>query len=281
MDVADIKRAIAGHLRHALAALRGMEARSDESVHEARKALKRARTGLRLLRPFVEPALYENEDERLGNVARQLAGVREDKVQITTLGALIRKEKDPARKKLLAELRDEARRRRLAEWRAIRASGALEHIAGVLREASQRIERLHAAPDGEDLGDAVERLYRKGRRALKKSKNTRADETLHEARKRVKRVQHALEMLAPPAPPKKAGKLLKRLSAAGEYLGDDHDLALLEQALRRLGPGREALREAIVADLERLRGRLQKKARKRGKPAFRKKTRRLLGKLAA
>ena len=96
----------------------------------------------------------------------------------------------------------------------------------------------------------------------------------------MKHLQHALEILSQPQPPKKAGKVLKRLSAAGEYLGDDHDLALLEQALRRLGPGRQELRQSIIADLERARGRLQKKARKRGEPAFGKKTRKLLGKLA-
>ncbi len=281
MQIDELKRAVRSHLGHAMKVLRAIEAPDDDAVHEGRKALKRARTGLRLLRPFIEPALYAQENERLRNVGRQLAGVRDDRVQLTTLGALIRREEDPARRRLLEELREDTRRRRLADWRAIRAGAAMTHITGVLREASERVERLHTAVNGEDLGDAVQRLYRKGRRAMKKVKKAREDEVLHEARKRVKHLQHALEILAPGEPPKKAGKVLKRLSAAGEYLGEDHDLAVLEQALRRLGPGREALRQALVADLERLRGRLRKKARKRGAPAFRKKTRKLLGKLAA
>jgi len=128
------------------------------------------------------------------------------------------------------------------------------------------------------VGHAVQR--NRARRRLRAAADEITDEHLHEARKRAKDLWHATQLLRPAAP-KKLKRLSRRAHRLADLLGDDHDLAVLEQALRRLGPGELALRRSIIADLERVRGRLQKKARSRGKPVFRKKTRRLLGKLSA
>lgn len=278
VEAPQLKHEVRRHLGRAVRILRAMEMPDDDAVHEARKALKRARTGLRLLRPTLAAATYAHEKERLRGAARQLAAVRDDRVQLDALGMLLREEKDPARRALLARLRDGLRKDRRGRWRAIAATEAPKRLAGVLSDSARRVEGLDTGADGVDaLAEALEGLYRKARKGLKRSRRPENDETLHEARKRVKHLAHALEMLAGGAAKGRARKVLKRLDKAGDLLGVDHDLAVLEAQLASVkdGAAGEALRKAI----DKRRGKLQKKALKRSKPAFGRKTRKLLRKL--
>src|SRR5689334_2583821 len=73
-----VKLALLGRLADAARALErpGLD---DEAVHDARKKLKSARAGLRLLRPLDEP-LYRRENERLRDAGRRLSAVRDGKV---------------------------------------------------------------------------------------------------------------------------------------------------------------------------------------------------------
>jgi len=101
MDIAHIQLAVRRHIANAKKALRRPKL-DDEAVHDARKALKRARSGLRLLRPLDEAA-YRRENTRLRNAGRRLSGVRDDKVLLARLAELIDDEKKPARRRLLDE----------------------------------------------------------------------------------------------------------------------------------------------------------------------------------
>jgi len=61
---------------------------SDTNVHEARKAIKKARATLRLLRNALPAATYRRENEALRNAARPLSATRDAKVLIDALDAL-------------------------------------------------------------------------------------------------------------------------------------------------------------------------------------------------
>src|SRR5436190_3926399 len=65
---------------------------SDSGIHEARKALKKARAALRLLRPRLEPAAYRAENALLRDAGRALAPLREARSMLDALAALRRRD---------------------------------------------------------------------------------------------------------------------------------------------------------------------------------------------
>ena len=282
VTLARIQRAIGRHITHARKALAGPEL-DDEAVHAARKELKRARSGLRLLRPLDETA-YRRENMRLRNAARRLSPVRDDKVLLARLTYLIAEEKRPTRRQLLMDARKDVRNARRRDWRALRSAEELERIDQALAAAAKRVRRWLSPPQGPGEAApelAVQRLYRKGRKALERSRKDPSDECLHEARKQAKHLAQALEMLGGRKPPKKAVKVLERADDLGDWLGDDHDLAVLESRCLSLPADADKPKRKIARRLEKRRARLQDKALDTGRKLFRGKTRRVIESITA
>ena len=113
-----------------------------------------------------------------------------------------------------------------------------------------------------------ERIYRRGRRALKAARADPSTENLHELRKRAKDLWHAAQILRPAAP-KAMKDVGRRAHALSDLAGDDHDLAVLRAAARErhgaLAPGELALLERLI---ERRRRRLQRKALAHGRRLY-------------
>jgi CHAD domain-containing protein len=90
---------------------------------------------------------------------------------------------------------------------------------------------------------------------------SRTTADLHEWRKQVKYLRYQFHLLEP-LWPAIIGELADQAHALTEYLGEDHDLAVLEQRIR--GGDRKLLddqtRGALLALIERCRRRLQDKA---------------------
>ena len=278
-SLARIQRAVARHIARARRTLleRSLD---DHSVHAARKDLKRARSGLRLLRPLDERA-YQRENMRLRNAARRLSGVRDHKVLLVRITDLLANEKKPERRKLLLELRKELYNARRRDWRALRSPKELERIDGVLADAAKRVRKWPApAQANGSVGEApvlaLLNLYRKGRKALDRSRKDPSDERLHEARKQAKHLAQALEILAGPQPRKKARKVLSRADDVGHWLGDDHDLAVVELHCLALPVDADQAKKKLRRRLEKRRSRLQDKALDAAGQLFRKKTKRVL-----
>ena len=277
--IAHIQRAIGRHLSHARKALLD-EKLDDDSVHNARKSLKRARSGLRLLRPLDEKN-YQRGNMRLRNVGRRLSGVRDHRVLLARIAELLADEDKPARRKLLLALRKDLYNTRRRDWRALRSHDALERIAETLGEVARDVRRWRLPPESNGATElAVEILYRKGRKALARSRKKPTNERLHEARKQAKHLAHALEMLGNGATPKKTKKVLSRAEDLGDWLGDDHDLAVVESRFIALPQADEKPKRKLRATLEKRRGRLQRKALKTADKLFRKKTRKMLARAA-
>jgi CHAD domain-containing protein len=240
---------------------------SDRGVHEARKALKRARAALRLLRPGLEPAAYRAENAMLRDAGRALAPLREPKSLLDALGALRRR--DPqllpaaALERLTQALRGE--RKRLSRDREGRQA-ALATCIRLLKRSAARAEQPDFAAIGKKrLAKGMRRIYRKGRRALAAAHETRSPEALHEWRKQSKYLLNALETQYG-APKGKAGKVARRVQRLSDRLGDDHDLDVLAARARSV----KTLQLAIAQE----RARLQKKAFALGEKLYRQKPRR-------
>lgn len=286
LSAAGVKRVLLQHVRAAADALQGPRRPSDAAVHDARRRLKRARACLRMLRDSVGEESYRRENVALRDVARQLSTVRDAAVMERTFAEILRE--TPAAQPL-APLRQQL----LDRAREVRRYGL--HRSGIARSmevlqgAGARIEAwevvAQAAP--EPLHAALERLYRKGRKALVHAAKDGSPDALHEARKQVKYLELALEPFQQQRresdPKGSIAGVVRRARAIEEDLGKDHDLVVLRIQVSSFLGAREAegkpLYAAIEAQSERLRAQAMKQARKlyRKKPArFVKRTRKRL-----
>jgi CHAD domain-containing protein len=279
VNIAKIRLAVGEHIINATKALHHPRL-DDELVHDARKHLKRARSDLRLLRPLDERA-YRRENARLRDAARQLSDVRDDKVLLAVLAELLADEQQPDRRRLLERLQARLAKARERHWRAVRASTTLADIRAALGESARHVGAWREPHDAASApAAALRRMYRKGRKAVKRSAKDPSDEQLHEARKQVKHLAHVVELLARRAPPKPAKKAIKRASALGDYLGEDHDLAVVEARVLQFPAAPARAKRALRRRLEKRRARLQKKALKTARKLFRKKTKSALRRVA-
>ena len=252
---------------------------SDEAVHETRKALKKARAALRLLRPGLEPAAYRAQNALLRDAGRCLAPLREPKSMLDTLAALqahapealSRVKLDRLKKSLRAEkasaIRDLAGRR-----------AALAECIRLLKHSLARAEqpdfsRIGPAP----LADGMRRIYREGRRSLAQARKSRAPEAFHEWRKQTKYLLNALETLygARLGKAKRAGKRAEKLA---DRLGDAHDLDALEKRTQALKTPQSL--KTLQALIARRRARLQKRALSLGEKLYVEKPKRFVKRIS-
>jgi CHAD domain-containing protein len=243
----------------------------DEAVHEVRKSLKKLRALLRLVRPAIGNATYRAENVGFRDVARPLTEVRDAKILIETLDGLIAHFKehvkgrsfDDVRKALQANLR--AVRKRVLE-----EQDAFGVTAEVLRRARERVKDWADVPNRwSSLGRGLQDVYRQARDAFGGANADPTVETLHEWRKQAKYLRYQLEVLRP-LWPERLGELAGEADCMGELLGDDHDLAVLRQALTddAAGPGDEGDREALLALIDRRRSELRQEAQLLGNRFF-------------
>src|SRR4029453_4660084 len=83
-----VEHVVDRQVEKALGALDGRRPLTDETVHDARKRLKRARAGLRLLRAALGNRAYRRENRALRDAARPLSEARDAKVLVETFDEL-------------------------------------------------------------------------------------------------------------------------------------------------------------------------------------------------
>jgi CHAD domain-containing protein len=205
---------------------------TDEAVHNARRQLKKVRAYLRLLRPALGSALYHRENGRIRAAARPLTEIRDAKVLVETLDNLLEQhgaDLDKAAldgvRRLLLTNQDEVRRK-------ILESDTLRPVRRSLEAARAGVNDWHVGRHGWSvLGRGLRGVYQNGRAAFGVAQLDPTVENLHAWRKQAKYLWHGLEALQPIWP-----HLLEQLTTEAhtlaDFLGDDHDLAILRQKLR-------------------------------------------------
>jgi CHAD domain-containing protein len=258
---AGVKRLAAQQLEAAIDRLRG-DTVSAHDVHEARKSIKRARALTRLLRPALGGRAYRRESEALATAARHLAGARDADVMVTTLQALLQRDKTvepddfPVLRSHLLTARDATATRSLVD------AGHAQRTADELDVVRARIPDWLA--DGADL-TAIEpglrRLYREGRERYGAAERLPTSDRLHEWRKRVKDLRYCTEAVGA-LDPQRLQDICDTADRLGEMLGDEHDLSVLGayvQVHRELvgAPGERRHLRTLIAHR---RGRLRERA---------------------
>jgi CHAD domain-containing protein len=280
--VKGVRRMVRKQLGKALAALGAGESPSDEDVHDARKRLKKARAGLRLLREALGPRAYRRENARLRDAAQPLTEVRDAKMLVDTLdklaeqfnGVLKGAPLEGVRRALLHHKREVRRR-------VLRDGEPLKPVEEALEAARGRAKDWPAGRRGRAvLRAGLKRVYRAGRDAFAAAREQPTVERLHEWRKQAKYLWLLLEVLQPYRPAA-LGRLADQAHDLADRLGDDHDLAVLRQKLQT-DPGRFPDRpavDALAALIDRRRAELEEEARRLGRRLYADKPKAFAGRL--
>jgi CHAD domain-containing protein len=197
---------------------------ADEHVHEIRRAMKRIRAVLRMVRNIIGEESYRHGNFALRDVARDLSEARSGTIRVVTLEALPEWNAPvaPSVTRLHETLIDDAS--------AVAQSLQPEQLVENLGLARVGLREWTLTPELVPLASGVRRTYRRGRLGMTNAYADRTTDHFHEWRKRVKYLRHQLEVLAAVLPDA-MDLVTEGLGELGYGLGLDHDLADLSSAV--------------------------------------------------
>jgi CHAD domain-containing protein len=305
-----LRRMALGQVNLALEQLEGITAaNAAEAVHEARKAIKRLRTIMRLLEGVLGRPRCAAEDGALRAAARGLSGSRDAEVLLATLEGLVRREgKRLKRARGVRRLRRRLERERdAAQQRMLEDPAALRLVVGELRAFRARAsdwqldDRHGIAP----VEAGLRRIYGQGRRRWRRAGRGGGSRTraMHRWRKRVKDLRYATEMLGqldrgpgsmstalglagrgtPGKPDRMLRTTARRADKLGELLGEEHDLAVLGEWVQEQGKQAGATRRErrrLIKRIAKRRRKLRKRALRDGGRLYRRGTGKFLRRVA-
>jgi CHAD domain-containing protein len=222
-----IRRIAYGRIDDALDELNGKtDSGPEESVHEARKDMKKLRALLRLVRDEIGEKTFRRESDAFRDAARELAGLRDADVMLATLGDLEKRHPEEFPAGAAGGLRQALEAHRLRTAAGARGP-ASEAAIEMLKQARKRVSDWQLEHDGFDaLEDGLRRTYRRGRRDWRTAHKEPSSEHLHEWRKRVKDLWYHTSLLQETWKPVMKA-LADEAHELSDRLGDDHDLAVL------------------------------------------------------
>jgi CHAD domain-containing protein len=275
---------------------------SGKSVHEARKAIKRLRTIVRMLEGELGSAVCSFEQDELRAAAAPLGPARDAEVMASTLDELVRRNRKrlSGRAGVLSLRLALAREREQAE-RALSAQARLDagrKVAGF--RARAELWQLGPGSDLDVAAAGLRRIYRQGRQRYGRAagKHGGRMHTMHQWRKRVKDLRYAAEALRPPSggPPggakerkrareqaKWLRRIAKRADTLGEMLGEEHDLAVLDEWISQHGAAAGAgrgTRRRLSKLIAQRRRKLRRRALRAGAELYARRPKRFLARLA-
>lgn len=264
---ADDFNAIPGLMRAEIQNARDALDKLDEdsifAVHEARKAIKKARSNARLIRKGDKTA-----SRRINAAGRRAAHVLAEARDADSLEQIARAAAMKCENETLADaLREEADKARKDGARVDRKAAA-QQCRKNLDEMEAEIARLGKKPFDDPGTAMVKGLARTYKRACKRLETARDEPngyTLHELRKRVKDWRYHVVACKRiwPGGVKRRKKKAKTLTG---YLGDHHDLVRL---IDRLGDRQGEGVDAAIDELKTARDALAEKALDQAGKVFR------------
>jgi len=316
-----LRRIALGQLDVAIEAIEGRDGKlsPQKRVHEARKALKRLRALLRLVRDELGDDAYARESAIVRETGRRLARARDAEVLLSTMDELVKRHpKKLGRRRGVQRLRARLQIERdgaaeLALSESAARSGALDD----LRALRARVSAWQLADPGgiEAIEPALQRLYGNGRRRMRRADRAAGarGRKLHEWRKRVKDLRYAAEMLqrsdeggvkrlrdrVGAKADKRArrqvtakrqfiGDVARRADELGELLGEEHDLAVLAdrvrseaKATRASGAPGPGTRRALLGLIAKRRRRLRRRALRDGRRLYARKPKKFVRRMRA
>ena len=259
-----VRRMAGAQLDKALAHLGCEDEKRDEHIHEARKATKRLRALVRLVRGDLGDEGYALENQCYRDAGQRLSGLRDAAVLVETLDRLVESLGEDVPKSRFVRVRMWLVERRDRAYGQVDSNNrAVQEVIAELAQARERVENWNLQGQGwGGIRVGVQRIYARGRRDFAGSYALPSDEAFHDWRKQVKYLWYhtqILEHIWPSVMQALAGEL----DQLGELLGQDHDLAVLRTTVLAEFPraGATATLRALESRIGEARARKQARAR--------------------
>jgi CHAD domain-containing protein len=234
-----LRRLSIDQFEHALEGFRDPAVSADVAVHEMRKATKRVRALLRMVRPAIGEKVFRYENSALRNASAMVAGVRDGAVMVKAVEQLRGRYQ-----RLLApgifQITEERlnRRHQRVALRVLEDDEVMDQLQKVLYKARSRYvawpvdpadprSGKHVVPHRfSAIGPGIGATYARGRGEMKLAFENPLAENFHSWRKRVKYLRHQMEIVSP-LWWEVVGGLATSLDTLGDVLGEEHDLSEL------------------------------------------------------
>jgi CHAD domain-containing protein len=242
-----------------------------ERVHAARKNFKRLRAVVRLVRFGIGTSAYQTENEEFRDAGRPLSEIRDAKVLIEALSKLKKQTSNSKKSVAFREARKHLiEHQRQVHNHVIQRQHVIPNTAAAVEAA---LARMDDWTDQKfrwgDVQKGIRKVYRDGRKMFDRVKADPTVENLHEWRKQAKYLRYHLELLTPTWP-QVVGKLATEAKKLSNYLGDDHDLAVLRSMIVPGPARRQRENGGFIGELiDRQREKLQAKAISAGELLYR------------
>jgi len=278
-----LKRIVRKEIDKAIAALTADEGVDrSEAVHDARRAFKKVRAVLKLVRKELGKRCYERENVRFRDAGRPLTEVRDAQVLVEILDKLAERFSSEVSQPSFEEVRQTlAEHERATAVRVFDQENAPRHVIAMLKRARRRVQDWPLQHAGWNaLAEGLQSTYGRGRKAFAAASVEPTVENFHEYRKRVKDLWHQLQIIHP-MQPLLLGEEASQTHNLADLLGDEHDLAVLSQFLTEAPAkfGDPSAVAALLALVVRRRTELQQAAKMLGKKVHRERPRDFVARL--
>jgi CHAD domain-containing protein len=231
-----------------------------DAVHSARKAVKKERSLLRLVRGSMAPKQRRRENAALRAAARELSAARDAEVMIDTLGQLSERYVGQLPETTFNEIRAQLEQTRDAQRGQLIETALSARAVQELGAVRVRVEEWKLRHGGwQAVEKGLSRSYRDGRSAFARARSRRSTAALHAWRKRAKDLWYQERLLSEICGPVVAGQA-KDAHRLADLLGDDHDLGVLRDTLTRGAVHAPADIDAVVRLIDHRRHQLQSEA---------------------
>ena len=274
-----IKRIVIEQADQAIEGLESQRGSQDDAIHDARVCFKKIRAVLRLVRTEFGADSFRQENICYRDAGRRLSVIRDQAALRETFEKLTVRFAEQLAPNAFAELHRSLRQSSMAQ--RLEKKKAMLAVAKITGTARRRVEHWPLQQDGfTALRQGVKRVYQRGQQSFAKALAQPSVEHFHEWRKDVKYLRYQIHLLKP-IWSTMLGRLGDELETLGEYLSEDHDLALLRQ--RVLEPAESTDNrmdlEALIALIDRRRGELQVEAKWLGERVYAERPRAFVGRL--
>ena len=192
-----VRRMAAEQLDRALAHLGCQDGKRDKHIHEARKATKRLRALVRLVRRDLGDEVYALENQCYRAAGQRLSGLRDATVLVETLDRLVESLGKDVPKSRFARVRTWLVERRDRVYGQVDSiNRAVQEVIADARAGRERLEHWNLQRRGwGGIRVGVQRIYARGRRDFAGAYALPSDEAFHDWRKQVKYLWYHTQIL--------------------------------------------------------------------------------------
>lgn len=231
-----IKRVTLEQLELGAAGFFDGEEKFPKAIHESRKAVKRVRALLRMVRFELPGDVYRYEDRAMRNTNRMISEVRSSFTAVEAARAIRDIYGEFLAEGTFHETLDRLQQRSdIIQLAALEDPNLIGRVVRNLERAYHRYSSWPTDPDAravygmgirdsyEALGPGLANTYGRGRKEMVAAFTRSSPHGFHLWRKRAKYLRHQMEFLAPLWPEVITGMAMT-LDRLGMVLGEDHDL---------------------------------------------------------